>query len=133
MINYKTNKYIFTKNNLKTHIILVNLYIKCSSKNTIITLTQNNGLLLKQWSTKSLKKLKLKKNTPYNIQLLITQLNQYLDLKKIKKLNIYFNGTGLGRFNILKNIKNKNIKIGYIYDITPIPFNGCRIKKKKRH
>ena len=120
------------KNKKKNTLILANLHVKCSLKNTIISLTKNTGGVLKQWSTKSLKKTKFKKNTPYNVQLIIYKINQYIQLKKIKKLNIHLNGTGLGRFNVLKNIKKKNIKIGYIFDKTSKPFNGCRIKKMKR-
>ena len=124
------NKYIYN-NKYKNTIFLANLYITCNLKNTRISITKNNGNLLKQWSTKSLKKTKFKKNTPYNVQLIVYKINQYLILKKIKKINIYIKGTGLGRFNILKNLK-KNIKIGYIFDKTSIPFNGCRQKKMKR-
>lgn len=120
------------KNKNKNILILANLHVKSSLKNTIISLTKNNGEVLKQWSTKSLKKTKFKKNTPYNVQLLIYKINQYIQLKKIKKINIHFNGTGLGRFNILKNIKKKYIKIKSIFDKTSKPFNGCRIKKMKR-
>src|SRR5690349_4784109 len=98
------------KNKNKSTLILANLHVKASLKNTIISLTKNTGGVLKQWSTKSLKKTKFKKNTPYNVQLIIYKINQYIQLKKIKKLNIHLNGTGLGRFNILKNIKKKNIK-----------------------
>lgn len=120
------------KNKNKNILILANLHVKSSLKNTIISLTKNNGEVLKQWSTKSLKKTKFKKNTPYNVQLLIYKINQYIQLKKIKKINIHFKGTGLGRFNILKNIKKKYIKIKSIFDKTSKPFNGCRIKKMKR-
>ncbi len=116
----------------KNNIISANLHVQSSLKNTIVSLTQINGNVLKQWSTKSLKKTKFKKNTPYNVQLITYNINQFIKIKKIKKLNIYLNGTGLGRYNILKNLKKKNIKIGYIFDQTAIPFNGCRQKKIKR-
>ncbi len=116
----------------KNFLFLANLYVKSNLKNTIISLTKKNGDLLKQWSTKSLTKTKLKKNTPYNIQLILSKINQYIKLKKIKKINIYFKGTGLGRFNVLKNLKKNTVKIGYIFDNTNIPFNGCRQKKMKR-
>lgn len=128
MIKYR-QKY---KKKNKNLLVLANLHIKCTLKNTIISLTKNTGEVLKQWSTKSLKKTKFKKNTPYNVQLIIYKINKYIQLKKIKKLNILFKGTGLGRYNILKNLKKKKIKIGYIFDKTSMPFNGCRIKKMKR-
>jgi small subunit ribosomal protein S11 len=116
----------------KNNIISANLHVQASLKNTIISLTKINGNVLKQWSTKSLKKSKFKKNTPYNVQLITYNINQFITIKKIKKLNIYLNGTGLGRYNVLKNLKKNNIKIGYIFDQTALPFNGCRQKKMKR-
>ncbi len=128
MIKYR-QKY---KKKNKNLLVLANLHIKCTLKNTIISLTKNNGKVIKQWSTKSLKKTRFKKNTPYNVQLIVYKINKFIQLKKIRKINICFNGTGLGRYNILKNLKKRKIKIGNILDKTPIPFNGCRTKKMKR-
>ena len=117
---------------LKKKLVLGNLYIKSNLKNTILSLTKLNGDLLKQWSTKSLKKTKFKKNTPYNVQLITYKMNQFINIKKIKKINVYLNGTGVGRYNVLRNLKSKKLKVGYVFDKTPLPFNGCRKKKTKR-
>jgi len=134
MIKHKfRNKYKFKKNlKNKNTLVLANLHITASLKNTIISLTKNTGNLLKQWSTKSLKKTKFKKNTPYNVQLIVYKINKYLQLKKIKKLKIHLHGTGLGRYNVLKNLKKKQIQVKYLLDKTSKPFNGCRLKKMKR-
>lgn len=131
MIKYKQYRQRYNKKK-KNLLVLAKLHIKCTFKNTIISLTKNTGEVLKQWSTKSLKKTKFKKNTPYNVQLIVYKINKYIQLKKIKKLNVYLKGTGLGRYNILRNLKKKKIKIISIFDTTSIPFNGCRIKKMKR-
>lgn len=135
---YKKNKFNKYKNKYKFNIkkkkksILGHLHIKCSFKNTIISLTKNTGDVLKQWSTKSLKKISFKKNTPYNIQLIVYKINKYIKFKKITELNIYFKGTGLGRYNIIKNLRTKKILINDIIDKNFEPFNGCRKKKIKR-
>ena len=50
------NKYKIKKSFKKNILILANLHITANLKNTIISLTKYNGNLLKQWSTKSLKK-----------------------------------------------------------------------------
>ena len=82
------NKYKIKKNPLKKNpLILSNLHVTASLKNTIISLTKSDGNLLNQWSTKSLKKTRFKKNTPYNVQLLVYKINKYLNLKKIKQEN----------------------------------------------
>nr|YP_009164899.1 ribosomal protein S11 [Pseudoperonospora cubensis]AKZ29837.1 ribosomal protein S11 [Pseudoperonospora cubensis] len=58
--NFK-NKFKKNLKKQKNPLILVNLHITASLKNTIISLTKYNGNLLKQWSTKSLKKTRFKK------------------------------------------------------------------------
>nr|YP_010394720.1 ribosomal protein S11 [Phytophthora rubi]DAZ89157.1 TPA_asm: ribosomal protein S11 [Phytophthora rubi] len=125
------NKYKNIKKK-KNPLILANIHITASLKNTIISLTTFNGNLLKQWSTKSLKKTRFKKNTPYNVQLIVYKINKYLQFKKIKKLKIFLHGTGLGRYNVLRNLKQKKFKVKYLLDKTTKPFNGCRLKKQKR-
>jgi small subunit ribosomal protein S11 len=131
--NFKNkNKYKIKNKVKKNPLILANLYIIANLTNTIISLTKPDGNLLKQWSTKSLKKTRFKKNTPYNVQLIVYKINKYLNLKKIKNLKIYLKGTGLGRYNVLKNLKKKNVKVKYLIDKTTKPFNGCRLKKQKR-
>jgi small subunit ribosomal protein S11 len=131
--NFKNKNKYKIKNKLKKNpLILANLYIIANLTNTIISLTKPDGNLLKQWSTKSLKKTRFKKNTPYNVQLIVYKINKYLNLKKIKNLKIYLKGTGLGRYNVLKNLKKKNVKVKYLIDKTTKPFNGCRLKKQKR-
>jgi small subunit ribosomal protein S11 len=116
----------------KNFLILCNLYIKSNLKNTLITLTKKDGKVLKQWSTKSLKKTKFKKNTSYNIYLLILKIINFFNLKKIKKINIFIIGNSFLKKNIINNFNKKKIKILNIFDKTLISFNGCKKKKIKR-
>jgi small subunit ribosomal protein S11 len=114
-------------------ILIAHLYINCALKNTILSLTNEKGQLYKQWSSKSLKKTSnLKKNSPYNINLISYKVKKYLLLKKIYCLKIFIKGYGPGRFNVIKNLKSKKLKIIFIYDLTNLPFNGCRPPKQKR-
>lgn len=129
MIKYKKYKQRYKK---KKNLVLAKLHVKCTFKNTIISLTKKTGEVLKQWSSKSLKKTKFKKNTPYNIQLIVYKVNKYIQLKKIKKLSVYLKGTGVGRYNILRNLKKKKFKIINVFDKTSLPFNGCRVSKMSR-
>ena len=117
---------------IKQEYIFANLHIQCSLKNTIISLTESKGNLIKQWSSKSLKKTDLKKNNPYNIQLITNKINKFIYLKKIKYLNILLKGNVIGRYNVIKNLKKQKLKIYNIIDKTSIPFNGCQKKKQKR-
>lgn len=119
-------------NKKKKKCFFGNLFIKSNYKNTIVSLTKLNGNLLKQWSAKGLNKSKSKKNIPTNLIILSNLINKYLLDNKVKKLNIYLKGLGYGRSYILNKINKKKIQIRFIFDKTPISFNGCRKKKKKR-
>lgn len=125
------NKYKKKKTRKRNLSILANLHVHASLKNTILSLTTASGNLIKQWSTKALRKTRFRKNTPYNVQLIIYRINKFLQFKKIQKLKIHFYGTGVGRYNVLRNIKRK-FKIRMLLDRTPRPFNGCRLKKQRR-
>lgn len=132
-----TKNLILTKINQKTKkkkekTKFCNLYIKASYKNTIISLTKLNGNVVKQWSTKSLKVQSFRKNTPYNIQLITEQINEFIEKKNITQLNIYYNGFSYLRSKVLYKLNTKKVNINHIFERTPIPFNGCRKKKKKR-
>lgn len=108
-----------------------NLHVQAKYKNTILYLTNKKGKLIKQISTKSLKKTTFKKNTPYNIQLIVNKINNILKLKRISKLNLIFKGNDYGRRHVMKNL-TRDIHIPYMFRKKLIPFNGCRIRKKKR-
>lgn len=116
-------------------IILYCIHIKYSFKNTIISVTYNNktGELIKQWSTKSLKKTERRKNSTYNIQQMCFQVHKFLQNKKIKYLKLILYGKqSYKRLFIIRSLKLRSFKIFMVLDQTPIVFNGCRPKKKKR-
>nr|YP_010886819.1 ribosomal protein S11 [Paralagenidium karlingii]WJH17915.1 ribosomal protein S11 [Paralagenidium karlingii] len=133
-------KYLYSKKK-KVKKKLAHLYIKCRFKNTILSLNKINGGLYKQWSTQSFKG-RSKKNNPYNIEKISHALHIYLKKAKIGRLNVFVNGNGFGRFHVLKNLnkysnfktwyKQKIMRAGFIFDITPKVFNGCRKRSPKR-
>ena len=111
--------------------LIGNLHVQASFKNTILYLTNKEGKLIKQISTKSLKKTTFKKNTTYNINGIVFRMNSILKSKKINKLNIVIKGTAYGRRNIVRNLNNKIRILSARYKVLR-PFNGCRKKKEKR-
>lgn len=107
------------------------IYINCTFKNTLITVTNSKREPLFQKSSRSYD-LKIKrKNNPYILYQITSQIAVSLKKLKYKQLAIYIKGVGSGRYNILKHLI-KRFKIIIIQDNTHTPFNGCRPKKKKR-
>jgi ribosomal protein S11 len=122
-----------TKTKRKTRLRLASLHIQSFFKNTIISLTKLNGDVLRQWSTKSVKKSKSKRNVLYNLQLIFFKIFKFSKFLKIRKFNLFFKGNvSFIRRHTMKNIRYRKLKIKRISNRMLIPFNGCRIKKKKR-
>ena len=107
------------------------VYINCTYKNTLITVTNTNREPLFQKSSKGFDLKVKRKNNPYVLNQITSQIIYNLKNLKYKQLGIYIKGVGAGRYNVLKHLFKK-FKIVLVQDNTRIPFNGCRQRKKKR-
>jgi small subunit ribosomal protein S11 len=109
------------------------IYISASFNNTLITVTDEEGGVL-CWGSSGASGFKgTRKSTPYAattaVDKVINEAKEKFDLKEVE---IYVKGPGPGRDAALRAIKAARIKISLIADITPIPHNGPRQKKKRR-
>ena len=109
------------------------IYISASFNNTLITITDEGGGVI-SWGSAGASGFKgTRKSTPYAattaVEKVINEAKEKFDLKEVE---IYVKGPGPGRDAALRAIKAARIKISLIADITPIPHNGPRQKKKRR-
>ena len=70
--------------------------------------------------------------TPFAATKTISQVLENLDGYEMKELEVYLRGAGSGREAALRALKNSGMKLSLIADITPMPHNGVRSKKKRR-
>lgn len=120
-----------TKTNKQFKIL--SLFLKCTFKNTIITLTDlPKNQVLYTTSSKSFPLKMKRKNNAYVLQQISLQLLQHINNHNTKFLIVYTKGVGYGKYTIPRNLIQKNIKILALKDCTSVPFNGCRPKKRKR-
>lgn len=109
------------------------VYILASFNNTIVTLTDLQGNVLSWGSSGSTGFKGTKKATPFAATLSVEKV-----LKKaqndfgLKEVEVYIKGPGLGRDAALRAVRSTGLKISLIADVTPIPHNGPRRKKKRR-
>jgi small subunit ribosomal protein S11 len=109
------------------------IYISASFNNTLITITDEKGGVI-SWGSAGASGFKgTRKSTPYAattaVEKVINEAKEKFDLKEVE---IYVKGPGPGRDSALRAIKAARMKISLIADITPIPHNGPRRKKKRR-
>jgi len=107
-------------------------HIQASFNNTIITITDKQGNVL-AWSTPGIVGYGgSKKATPFAAQLAAADAARKAKEIGMKEVDVYVKGPGFGRESAIRALQASGLTITSIKDITPIPHNGCRPKKKRR-
>ena len=108
-------------------------YISASFNNTLVTITDTEGNTL-TWGSAGAGGFKgTRKSTPYAATSAVDKvIRRAKDEYGVEEVEIYIKGPGPGRDAALRAIKGSGVKISMIADVTPIPFNGPRQKKKRR-
>ncbi|MCM8781084.1 MAG: 30S ribosomal protein S11 [Candidatus Omnitrophica bacterium] len=107
-------------------------YIQASFNNTIITITDKQGNAL-VWSTPGIVGYSgSKKSTPFAAQQAASDAAKKAKDVGIKEVDVYVKGPGAGRESAIRALQAAGLTITSIKDITPIPHNGCRPRKKRR-
>lgn len=108
------------------------VYITSSFNNTLITITNDKGDTI-GWGSAGASGFKgTRKSTPYAATSAVESAVRYAVGKGLKTVDVYVKGPGSGRDPALRAIKSGGLSITSIADITPIPHNGIRAKKKRR-
>jgi len=108
------------------------LYIHSTFNNTVISVTDKTGNVL-SWCAGGVVGFKgSRKSTPFAAQLAAEKVLKEAENFGIQTLDIRVKGPGAGRESAIRAVGNTRFKVKSIKDITPIPHNGCRPKKKRR-
>jgi len=107
-------------------------HIKASFNNTVITICDKSGAALCWASAGTIGYKGSRKSTPFAAQRAAEELAQKAKKIGIRELDIRVKGPGSGRESAIRALKAAGIDIRSIEDVTPLPHNGCRPKKKRR-
>lgn len=108
------------------------VYITSTFNNTLVTVTNERGDTL-GWSSSGAKGYKgTRKSTPYAASVAVEDVVKKIVALGLKTADIFVKGPGNGRDSSLRAIKTAGLMINSISDITPMPHNGPRSKKKRR-
>lgn len=108
-------------------------HIQSTFNNTIITLTDTKGEVV-AWASGGKVGMKgSRKSTPFAAQLAAEKAaKEALDLG-LKRVEVRVRGPGSGREAAVRSLTIAGLDISAIRDVTPIPHNGCRPKKRRRN
>jgi len=108
------------------------VYITSTFNNTLITITNDKGDTLAWGSAGSAGFRGTRKSTPFAASSAMDTIVKKAIEKGMKTVEVYVKGPGSGRDSALRAIKSGGLSISLIADITPVPHNGPRAKKKRR-
>ncbi len=116
---------------VKRNITHGQAHIKASFNNTIITITDQEGRVQAWTSGGSVGFKGSRKSTPYAAQVAAEQAARKAGEMGMRKLDVIVAGSGSGRETAIRTLQNMGLEVTGIKDVTPIPHNGCRPKKRK--
>ena len=108
------------------------IYVSTTFNNTIVTVTNEKGDAV-AWSSSGNMGFKgTRKSTPFAATSAVEEVIKKVRETGIQAVEVFIKGPGVGRDAALRAIRNSGLSISMIADITPIPHNGPRMKKKRR-
>lgn len=107
-------------------------HVNASFNNTTVTITDAQGNTI-SWSSAGTKGFKgSRKSTPYAAQMAAEDAARKAQDHGMKSVEVEVKGPGSGRESALRALQGVGLTVTAIRDVTPIPHNGCRPKKRRR-
>ena len=120
------------KKQLKKETTRGRVYINASFNNTIVSITDSLGDSI-VWGSSGAAGFKgARKSTPFAATTAAETAAKKALEKGVKEVEVFVRGPGSGRDAAIRAIKNSGIQIVAIADITPMPHNGPRPRKRRR-
>ena len=120
------------KKKIKKNISSAIAHVNSSFNNTLVTITDHQGNTIAWSSSGSMGFKGSRKSTPYAAQLAAEDAGKKASEHGVKVVDIEVQGPGSGRESALRALQIVGFEVNSIRDVTPIPHNGCRPKKRRR-
>ena len=107
-------------------------HVNSSFNNTLVTITDHQGNTIAWSSSGSMGFKGSRKSTPYAAQLAAEDAGKKASEHGVRIVDIEVQGPGSGRESALRALQIVGFQVNSIRDVTPIPHNGCKNKKRRR-
>ena len=107
-------------------------YINSTFNNTMVTITDVQGNAVSWSSAGSCGFKGARKSTPYAAQIAAEEAGKKAQEHGLKVLEVNLKGPGPGRESALRALHAIGLQVTVIRDVTSIPHNGCRPRKRRR-
>jgi small subunit ribosomal protein S11 len=120
------------KRKIRKSVVRGIVYITATFNNTLITVTDMDGDAICQDSGGSVGFKGSRKSTPFAAQRAAEKAARTAMRNGLREVEIRVKGPGSGRESAISAIQQAGLRIASIEDVTPIPHNGCRPRKRRR-
>ncbi len=125
-------KTIIKKQKIDHRLTQGRVYVTATFNNTLVTMTDSSGNAI-AWGSSGNSGFKgARKATPYAAISAMEVVAQKAKALGMTSCEVYIKGPGSGRDATIKALRSSGINITMIADVTPIPHNGPRPKKRRR-
>jgi len=120
------------KKKVRRNVTVAIAHVKATFNNTVVTITDTKGDAL-CWASAGTCGFKgSRKSTPFAGQCAGQQAAEKAAKYGVKELEVRVKGPGSGRESAIRALQAVGMEISTIKDVTPVPHNGCRPRKKRR-
>ena len=107
-------------------------HVQSTFNNTIVNITDQQGNTI-AWGSSGGQGFKgSRKSTPFAAQLTASSVARAAQEHGVARVDVLVKGIGAGRETAVRSLAAAGLEIGSITDVTPVPHNGCRPRKRRR-
>jgi small subunit ribosomal protein S11 len=117
---------------IRRSVALAIAHVKATFNNTIVTITDLNGDVLCWAAAGTLGFKGSRKSTPFAAQRAAESAADKAQKMGVRQVEVRVKGPGSGRESAIRALQAAGLEIKSIEDVTPLPHNGCRPRKKRR-
>ena len=107
-------------------------HIKATFNNTHVTISDTNGDTICWANAGTLGFKGSRKSTPFAAQRAAETAGERALKMGVRQIEVKVKGPGAGRESAIRALQAVGLEIKAIDDVTPLPHNGCRPRKKRR-
>ena len=120
------------RRNVRKNIAVGQAHIKTSFNNTLVNLTDKEGNVIAWESAGSVGFKGSRKSTPFAAQVTAESCAKKGMEHGLQKVEVFVRGPGSGRETAVRSLQAAGLEIISVKDVTPVPHNGCRPRKRRR-
>ena len=121
-----------TRRREKKNIVHGVAHIKSTFNNTIISISDTDGNVISWASAGNVGFKGSRKSTPFAAQLAAETASRRAQEHGVRRVDVEVKGPGSGRETAVRSLQASGLEVIGIKDVTPVPHNGCRPRKRRR-